>query len=142
MTSENKMFIAFFDVKKLKWQDISKYHQPILNYIKKSLNLDILFILIFLLEITFPSYFFQQISYQCEIFHTYKCFLGFISFWESERERESEQRRDREERERIPSRLHTISTEPNRGLISWTVRSWPEPKLRVRSLGILGGSVG
>ena len=38
------------------------------------------------------------------------------------------------ERERIPSRLCTVSTEPNVGLDPTTLGSWPEPKPRVRCL--------
>ena len=46
------------------------------------------------------------------------CFLKFIYlFWERERERERENRGGAgREGERIPSRLHTVSTEPNVGL--------------------------
>ena len=38
------------------------------------------------------------------------------------------------ERERIPSRLHTVSAEPKVGLELATVRSRPEPKPTVRHL--------
>ena len=46
----------------------------------------------------------------------------------AEREREKEQggaerEREREERERIPSRLHAVSAEPNTGLNPMNVRS-------------------
>ena len=45
------------------------------------------------------------------------------------REPERQQGRGRKRgRERIPSRLCTASASLTRGLISWTVRSWPEPK--------------
>ena len=37
-----------------------------------------------------------------------------------------------EQREKIPGRLHAVSTEPNTGSNSQTVRSWPQPKSRAR----------
>ena len=37
-------------------------------------------------------------------------------------------------RDRIPGRLRAVSTEPDVGLNSRTVRSWPEPRSRVRCL--------
>ena len=39
-----------------------------------------------------------------------------------------------EGRQRIPSRLHAVSTEPDVSSNSQTMRSWPEPKPRVRRL--------
>ena len=51
------------------------------------------------------------------------------------RERAHEQERSRKRRrERIPSRLCTVSTEPDVGLNHMTARSWPEPKSRVGHL--------
>ena len=59
-------------------------------------------------------------------------FLMFIySFWESVCVRE--QRRGRERGwERIPGRLHTVSTEPDAGLEPMNHEIWPELKPRVR----------
>ena len=50
-----------------------------------------------------------------------------IYFWEVGRDRERR-------RQRIPSRLHTVSAEPSMGLNPQTVRSWCEPRSRVRCL--------
>ena len=60
--------------------------------------------------------------------------LMFIYFWErehagEERERAGEGRREREkERERIPSRLHVVSTEPNAGLehTNYEIMTWAD----------------
>ena len=62
-----------------------------------------------------------------------KILIKFISLFLRERER----KRGREAgkgRERIPSRVYTVSTEPDVGLDPRTVSSWPEPKLRVERL--------
>ena len=72
-------------------------------------------------------------------------FLTFIYlFWERERGRVSalagEGQRERK-RERIPSRLHSVSMEPNAGSHSWTVTSWPELRSRVRGLPDWGTQV-
>ena len=49
-------------------------------------------------------------------------FIYFKTEREREREREREKQRERE-RKRIPSRVHTVSTEPNAGLDLTTARS-------------------
>ena len=59
-------------------------------------------------------------------------FLSLFILRERERIRGGGQREG--ERGRIPSRLHAVSTEPTQGSISWTMRSWPEPKSKVRHL--------
>ena len=51
-----------------------------------------------------------------------------------ERDRECKQGRGRErEKERIPRRLCVVSTSPNVGWVSQIMRSWLEPKSRVRN---------
>ena len=61
-------------------------------------------------------------------------FLKFINF-ERERERESMNGGGTEkEGKRIASSLHAVSAEPNVGLHFTTLRSWPEPKSRIRRL--------
>ena len=48
---------------------------------------------------------------------SYRFFLGLFIYFEREKERELEQGRGRERgRQRIPSRLHMVSAEPNVGL--------------------------
>ena len=70
-------------------------------------------------------------------------YLHFKVYLSILRERETEQRRGKERgRERIPSRLDAISTAPTeRGLISQTMRSWPELRSSqaLNSLSHLGG---
>ena len=66
-----------------------------------------------------------------QFYFIFLMFLYFIIYFERERE----QGRGRERgRERIPSRLCTVSTEPDVGSNSQTVRSWREPKSRVQRL--------
>ena len=74
----------------------------------------------------------------CTIFYIYIFFYLFLKcLFIFEREREwvqaGEGQRERW-RERIPSRLHAVSMEPDMGLDVTTVRSWPELKSRVRGL--------
>ena len=60
-------------------------------------------------------------------------FLKFIYlFWERVWTREGQREREGKRESQAGSTLSAQS--PTRGLISWTVRSWPDPKPRVRRL--------
>ena len=66
-------------------------------------------------------------------FFHHTCFFYFIYLlWEKERGWVGGAGAKREG-ERIPSRLHTVSAEPNIGFNPRTMRSWTEPKSRVEA---------
>ena len=94
-----------------------------------------LFLVVFLWIFSFLFFLFHFFSF-CSFFFFFPflwLYFYFTLFILRASERAGEGQRERK-RKRIPSRLHTVSTEPRRGSISWTVRAWPESKSRVGHL--------
>ena len=74
---------------------------------------------------------------ECKLLFKKKKYLSI--YWEREREREREHKcewgKGREGgSERIPSRLHAVSAEPDLGPELMNLRSWSEPKIKSRTL--------